>query len=74
MYLFGGMTNGKFNTSILFLNFRSIAGWERIILKENDFLLKRSNFIAFQLDKDKNNIFICGGDTESNIDNNEFIV
>ena len=68
------MTNGKFNTSILFLNFRSIAGWERIILKENDFLLKRSNFIAFQLDKDKNNIFICGGDTESNIDNNEFIV
>jgi len=74
LYLFGGMTNGKFNTSILFLNFRSIAGWERIILKENDFLLKRSNFIAFQLDKDKNNIFICGGDTESNIDNNEFIV
>ena len=74
LYLFGGMTNGKFNTSILFLNFRSIAGWERIILKENDFLLKRSNFIVFQLDKDKNNIFICGGDTESNIDNNEFIV
>ena len=73
LYLFGGMTNGKFNTSILYLNFRSIGGWERILLKENDYLLKRYNFIAFQLDKDKNNIFICGGETESNI-NNDYIV
>ena len=67
------MTNGKFNSSILFLNFRSIGGWERIILKENDYLLKRNNFIAFQLDKDKNSFFICGGETESNIDN-DYIV
>jgi hypothetical protein len=73
LYLFGGMTNGKFNTSILYLNFRSIGGWERIILKENDYLLKRNNFIVFQLDKDKNNIFICGGETESNIEN-DYIV
>ena len=73
LYLFGGMTNGKFNTSILYLNFRSIGGWDRILLKENDYLLKRNNFIAFQLDKDKNNIFICGGETESNI-GNDYIV
>ena len=73
LFLFGGMTNGKFNSSILFLNFRSIGGWERIILKENDYLLKRNNFIAFQLDKDKNSFFICGGEAESNIDN-DFIV
>ena len=73
LYLFGGMTNGKFNTSILYLNFRSIGGWDRILLKENDYLLKRNNFIAFQLDKDKNNIFICGGETESNTDN-DYIV
>ena len=73
LFLFGGMTNGKFNSSILFLNFRSIGGWERIILKENDYLLKRNNFIAFQLDKDKNSFFICGGETESNIDN-DYIV
>ena len=73
LFLFGGMTNGKFNSSILFLNFRSIGGWERIILKENDYLLKRNNFIAFQLNKDKNSFFICGGETESNIDN-DYIV
>jgi hypothetical protein len=73
LFLFGGMTNGKFNSSILFLNFRSIGGWERIILKENDYLLKRTNFIAFHLDKDKNNFFICGGETESKIDN-DYIV
>ena len=73
LFLFGGMTNGKFNSSILFLSFRSIGGWERIILKENDYLLKRNNFIAFQLDKDKNSFFICGGEAESNIDN-DFIV
>ena len=73
LFLFGGMTNGKFNSSILFLNFRSIGGWERIILKENDYLLKRNNFIAFQLDKDKNSFFICGGEAESNIDN-DYIV
>ena len=73
LFLFGGMTNGKFNSSILFLNFRSIGGWERIILKENDYLLKRNNFIAFQLDKDKNSFFVCGGETESNIDN-DYIV
>ena len=73
LFLFGGMTNGKFNSSILFLNFRSIGGWERIILKENDYLLKRNSFITFQLDKDKNSFFICGGEAESNIDN-DFIV
>ena len=46
LYLFGGMTDGKFNTSILFTNFRSIGGWDRILLKENDYLLKRNNCIA----------------------------
>ena len=73
LYLFGGMTDGKFNTSILFLNFRSIGGWDRILLKENDYLLKRNNCIAFQLDKDKNDIFICGGETDSNMEN-DYIV
>ena len=74
LYLFGGTTNGKFNSSILLLNFRSIGGWERILLKENDFLLKRINCIAFQLEKEKNEIYICGGDTESDMDGDNYIV
>ena len=73
LYLFGGMTNGKFNSSILFINFRSIGGWDRIILKENDYLLKRNNCIAFQLDKDRDDIFICGGETDTDTDN-DYIV
>ena len=74
LYLFGGTTNGKFNSSILLLNFRSIGGWERILLKENDFLLKRINCIAFQLEKEKNEFYICGGDTESDMDGDNYIV
>ena len=73
LYLFGGTTNGKFNTSILFLNFRSIGGWDRIMLKENDYLLKRNSCISFQLNKEKNDIFICGGITDFNLEN-DYIV
>ena len=68
LYLFGGLTNGKFNTSILYLNFRSIGGWDKIILKENDFLFKRSSCIAFMLDSDKDDVFICGGDSDFNFE------
>ena len=68
LYLFGGTTNGTFNNSILCLNFRSIGGWERILLKENDYLLKRNNCIAFQINKEKDEIFICGGDVDINLD------
>ena len=70
LYLFGGTTNGTFNNSILCLNFRSIGGWERILLKENDYLLKRNNSIAFQINKEKDEIFICGGDVDINLDSN----
>ena len=68
LYLFGGTTNGTFNNSILCLNFRSIGGWERILLKENDYLLKRNNCIAFQINKEKDEIYICGGDVDINLD------
>ena len=73
LYLFGGMTNGKFNTSILYINFRSIGGWDRILLKGNDNLLKRNNCICFNLEDEKNSIFICGGETESN-NNSDYII
>jgi hypothetical protein len=73
LYLFGGLTNGKFNTSILFLNFRSIGGWDRILLKGNDNLLKRNNILTFLLEGAKDDIFICGGETDSNMEN-DYIV
>lgn len=73
LYLFGGLTNGKFNTSILFLNFRSIGGWDKILLKGNDNLLKRNNSLTFLLEGAKDDIFICGGETDSN-NNNDYIV
>jgi hypothetical protein len=66
LYLFGGMTEGKFNSSILYLNFRSIGGWDRILLKGQDYLLKRKNCISFCFGGEKDNIFICGGETDSN--------
>jgi hypothetical protein len=69
LYLFGGTSNGIFNNSILFLNFRSIGGWERILLKENDYLLKRDSCISFQLNNDKDEIFICGGNVDNNLEN-----
>ena len=69
LYLFGGTTNGIFNNSILCLNFRSIGGWERILLKENDYLLKRDSCISFQLNNDKDEIFICGGNVDNNLEN-----
>ena len=69
LYLFGGTSNGNFNNSILFLNFRSIGGWERILLKENDYLLKRDSCISFQLNNDKDEIFICGGNVDNNLEN-----
>ncbi len=73
LYLFGGLTNGKFNTSILFLNFRSIGGWDKILLKGNDNLLKRNNSLTFLLEGTKDDIFICGGETDLN-NNNDYIV
>ena len=67
LYLFGGTTNGKFNSSILFLNFRSIAGWETIIVKNQGNIIKRSSCIAFNFgNENDNNIFICGGNRDSN--------
>ncbi len=65
LYLFGGMTDGKFNCSILYLNFRSIGGWDRILLKGQDYLLKRKSCISFCFGGEKDNIFICGGETDS---------
>lgn len=75
LYLFGGTTGGKFNSSILYLNFRSIGGWEKILLKGHDYLLKRSKCISFCFGGDKDHFFICGGDTDtSNGNGNDYIV
>jgi len=73
LYLFGGTTDGKYNTSILFLNFRSIGGWDRILLKGHDYLLKRKGSISFCFGGEKDNIFICGGETDTNV-GNDYIV
>jgi len=67
LYLFGGTTEGKFNSSILSLNFRSIGGWDRIILKGHDYFLKRVNCICFCFGGEKDNFFICGGETDENV-------
>jgi hypothetical protein len=63
LYLFGGTTNGKYNDSILILNLRSVGGWEKIFVKENSELLKRSKFISFCFDEkgEDNIIYILGG-------------
>ena len=73
LYLFGGTTDGKYNSSILFLNFRSIGGWDRILLKGHDYLLKRKGSISFCFGGEKDNIFICGGETDTNV-GNDYIV
>ena len=67
LYLFGGTTEGKFNSSILSLNFRSIGGWDRILLKGHDYLLKRKRCISFCFGGEKDNIFICGGEIDQNV-------
>jgi len=67
LYLFGGLTNGLYNDSILLLNLRSVGCWEKIFIKENGHLLKRCKFINFAFEyKGKNNkrdnyIYIFGG-------------
>lgn len=62
LYLFGGSTNGKNNDSILILNLRSVGGWEKIFVKENSELLKRTKCISFCFDeKEDNIIYILGG-------------
>ena len=63
LYLFGGTTNGKYNDSILILNLRSVGGWEKIFVKENSELLKRSKFVSFCFDEkgEDNIIYILGG-------------
>ena len=67
LYLFGGITNGIYNDSILVLNLRSVGGWEKIFVKENGHLLKRCKFINFSFEykgnknKKDNYIYIFGG-------------
>ena len=63
LYLFGGSTNGKNNDSILILNLRSVGGWEKIFVKENSELLKRTKCISFSFDEkgEDNIIYILGG-------------
>ncbi len=63
LYLFGGSTNGKSNDSILILNLRSVGGWDKIFIKENSELLKRSKCISFSFDENEedNKIYILGG-------------
>ena len=63
LYLFGGTTNGKYNDSILILNLRSVGGWEKIFVKENSELLKRSKFVSFCFDEkgEDSIIYILGG-------------
>ena len=80
LYLFGGKTNGLYNDSILILNLRSVGGWEKIFVKENRQLLKRSKFINFsfghidnQINEEDNIIYIFGGKTEER-ENCDFIL
>ena len=74
LYLFGGTTNGSFNNSILKLNLRSIGGWDKFFLASGlDYLLRRHSCISFTFGGEKDNIFICGGEVDSNI-GNDFIV
>ena len=66
LYLFGGITNGIYNDSILILNIRSVGGWDKIFIKENGHLLKRCKFINFsfgyQINQNKEGyIYIFGG-------------
>jgi hypothetical protein len=67
LYLFGGLTNGIYNDSILLLNLRSVGSWEKIFIKENGHLLKRCKFINFSFEykgnknKKDNYIYIFGG-------------
>ena len=65
LYLFGGLTNNKYNESILILNLRSVSGWEKIFVK-NGYLLQRYGFINFSFgidseNKNDNLIYIFGG-------------
>ena len=79
LYLFGGITNGTFNDSILVLNLRSVGGWEKIFLKENERLLKRCKFINFSFgydgnkNKEDNYIYIFGGKTMKR-EKNDFVL
>ena len=74
LYLFGGTTNDVFNNSILKLNLRSIGGWDKFFLASGlDYLLRRHSSIAFSFGGEKDNIFICGGEVDSNI-GNDFIL
>ena len=75
LYLFGGTTNGKYNDSILILNLRSVGGWEKIFVKENSELLKRSKFVSFCFDEkgEDNIIYILGG-KKNEREKNDFII
>ena len=55
------------------MNFRSIGRWDRILLKGHDYLLKRKSSISFCFGGEKDNIFICGGETDTNT-GNDYIV
>ena len=80
LYLFGGITNGIYNDSILVLNLRSVGGWEKIFVKENGHLLKRCKFIIFSfgnegnLNKDNENIIYIFGGKMKERENCDFIL
>lgn len=68
LYLFGGITNEKFNETILKFDLKNGGLWNNInvYINGNFKLLRRYNSISFSIkdDKDNENIYICGGVTE----------
>lgn len=73
LYLFGGTTKGIFNDSILKLNLRTGGGWSKINITGSYDLLRRYNCISFSLGNESDIIYICGGVTDENVQN-DFIV
>jgi len=64
LYLFGGLCDQNFCSSILKLNMKSLVIWESVIVKENSHLLQRSHFALMKLDNFR--ILILGGSKKDN--------
>jgi len=62
IYLFGGMCDSRYCSSLLKLNMKSLVIWESVIVKENSNLLQRSHFATMKFDG--NRVLIFGGSTE----------
>ena len=59
IYLFGGLSDDYYCSSILRLNMKSLISWESVIVNENSYLLQKSHFAVIR--SDKNKILLLGG-------------